>query len=204
MPAFRGLDPARKFPCEVLGCTAAFVKRAHLRRHEMTHTQRRDFVCPGCSRAFSRNDSMARHLRRKHPHLYHSPEASSSAAAGTGQTYVGAASADASTSTAPATFATTSSHGVLALRSPFDSSFYSNSGDVQRRADDYRTLPDSLGRQPSYSVPYNQEAVPRSPRSNASAQWRDDSRGPDGPALSHAVASVSVATCQNLSMHARD
>ncbi|GAC98937.1 C2H2 type zinc finger containing protein [Pseudozyma hubeiensis SY62] len=155
----------------------------------MTHTQRRDFVCPGCNRAFSRNDSMARHLRRKHPHLYRSPETSSSAAAGTGQTYIGAASADASTSTATATFAT-GGHGILALRSPFGSSFYSNSGNAQRRADDHRTFPDSLGRQSSYSIPYDQEAVPRSPRSNASAQWRDDSRGPDGPAPPHAVAST--------------
>lgn len=72
MPPVRGVEPVqpvRRFRCSFQGCTAAFIKRAHLRRHEMTHTQRRDFVCPGCGRPFSRNDSMARHLRRKHPNL---------------------------------------------------------------------------------------------------------------------------------------
>lgn len=60
----------RRHVCPEVGCGASFVKRAHLRRHEMTHTSQRDFICPGCGRAFSRNDSMERHLRRKHFELY--------------------------------------------------------------------------------------------------------------------------------------
>ncbi|TKY87621.1 hypothetical protein EX895_003202 [Sporisorium graminicola] len=155
MPAFRGQDPARKFHCDVGGCSASFVKRAHLRRHEMTHTQRRDFHCPGCNRAFSRNDSMARHLRRKHPHLYPSPESSNTSAtvAATGverlytagverlnpdRLYTGSSSSVPSSSVsagAAVNFAPTSSYGMLSLRSPFDSGVNSP---VQRRADEQR------------------------------------------------------------------
>ncbi|SJX65879.1 Cys(2)His(2) zinc finger transcriptional activator [Sporisorium reilianum f. sp. reilianum] len=169
MPAFRGPDPARKFHCDVPGCSASFVKRAHLRRHEMTHTQRRDFSCPGCSRAFSRNDSMARHLRRKHPHLYRSPESTIATATGVERLYSGSASSVPSSSTSAAANYPTSSYSMLSLRSPFDSGVNSP---VQRRSDEQRLLPDPMARPSGFNDVYGRDGVPHSPKGVSSAHWR--------------------------------
>ncbi|KAJ1570855.1 hypothetical protein NDA11_004899 [Ustilago hordei] len=144
MPAFRGHDSARKFHCDVPGCSASFVKRAHLRRHEMTHTRRRDFHCPGCNRAFSRNDSMARHLRRKHPHLYHSHETASAGTTGVERVFTGCTNSTTGASTTGDTFPSPTEYSTLSLRSPFD---HSNSSNTQHyRAGDAATLHHSLGR----------------------------------------------------------
>jgi len=169
MPAFRGHDSARKFHCDVPDCSASFVKRAHLRRHEMTHTQRRDFCCPGCNRAFSRNDSMARHLRRKHPNLYRSQDTAPSATTGVDRLYTGAVNSAANSSATSTDFAPASGYNPMPLRSPFDTAI---SSPWQRRNDDQRGLPDSLGRIP------------------ASSEWRaaGPSRGPD-PSISLPVVS---------------
>ncbi len=118
MPAFRSHDLARKFHCDVPGCSASFVKRAHLRRHEMTHTQQRDFTCPGCNRAFSRNDSMARHLRRKHPHLCRQTESSSTATTSGERLYTGVASGAANPFSSSGTVSSTNGYSMLSLRSP--------------------------------------------------------------------------------------
>lgn len=193
MPAFRSHDPARKFHCDVLGCSASFVKRAHLRRHEMTHTQRRDFTCPGCNRAFSRNDSMARHLRRKHPHLYRSPEApSASSTTPAERLYTGAAPGAAASSN----FVSTSSYSMLALRSPSESAFNSNNSAYQRRAHDPRTLPDPLARTASFPDIYSRDGATHSPKGISSAHWRDSSRAPDAAFLPGAAPPVSVTTNQ--------
>ncbi|SPO32030.1 related to Cys(2)His(2) zinc finger transcriptional activator [Ustilago trichophora] len=188
MPAFRGHDSARKFHCDVPGCAASFVKRAHLRRHEMTHTQRRDFSCPGCNRAFSRNDSMARHLRRKHPHLYRSQEGASSAASGVERLYAGGITSVAAPSASMSSLVPAGGYNMLALRSPFDNSI---SSPVQRRSEDYRSLPDKLSRPTSSSDTYGREAMLHSPKGASSAQWRapGSSRMPEssysGAGISH-------------------
>lgn len=178
MPAFRGHDSARKFHCDVPGCSASFVKRAHLRRHEMTHTQRRDFSCPGCNRAFSRNDSMARHLRRKHPHLYRSQENAPSATTGVERLYTGSVVSVSGSSTSMGNPAPASGYSLLSLRSPFDNGIGSP---VQRRSDDFRSLPDPLGRTSTSSDYYAREAVLHSPKGASSTQWRaaGPSRIPD-------------------------
>lgn len=169
MPAFRGHDSARKFHCDVPGCSASFVKRAHLRRHEMTHTQRRDFNCPGCNRAFSRNDSMARHLRRKHPHLYTSHEAASTATTGVERLFTGGASSVASSSTAVDSFASPAGYSTLSLRSPFDNG---NNSTLPRRHDDARTFSDTFGRPTTSPEQSHREALLRSQIGATSAQWR--------------------------------
>lgn len=195
MPAFRGHDPARKFHCDVPGCSASFVKRAHLRRHEMTHTQRRDFVCPSCARSFSRNDSMARHLRRKHPHLYRSPEAPVSSAAGGDRLYRGSASSMASSSASgPTNFASTSSYSMLALRSPFDSTVGNGGSPAQRRSDDQRLLPDPTERSSAYSDAYGRDNMPHSPKGASSAHWHPDgpSRETDHAFFASAAPTVSL------------
>ena len=180
MPAFRGHDSARKFHCDVPGCSASFVKLAHLRRHEMTHTQRRDFSWPGCNRAFSRNDSMARHLRRKHPHLYRSQEAAPGATTGIERLYTGSVGSVAGSSTSLNSFAPTSGYSMLSLRSPFDSSS-SISSSAQRRSEDHRSLSDVRGRPCAASDLDSRDAVLHSPKGASSAQWRavGSSRMPD-------------------------
>lgn len=191
MPAFRGHDPSRKFHCDVPGCSASFVKRAHLRRHEMTHTQRRDFTCPGCSRAFSRNDSMARHLRRKHPHLYRSQEATPNATTGIERLYTGSLSSVAGPSASADDFASASGYSLTAFRPPFDHNATEN---MQRRYDDTRTATDALGR-PSTSLDmYSREMTLQSPKETCVPQWRagTSSHTTDPPHDSFIASAVST------------
>ncbi len=190
MPAFRGHDSARKFHCEVPGCSASFVKRAHLRRHEMTHTQRRDFSCPGCARAFSRNDSMARHLRRKHPHLYRSHDAAPTASTGVERLYTGSMTAPIGSSAAGSSSISSNAYGLMPLRPPFD---HNGNNLVQRRHEDIRSLPDALGRPSQFADNYNREVLLHSPKGASTAQWRaaSTSRTVDGSYATAYPSSVS-------------
>lgn len=188
MPPFRGHESARKFHCDVPGCSASFVKRAHLRRHEMTHTQRRDFSCPGCNRAFSRNDSMARHLRRKHPHLYRSHDTPANATTGGERLYTGMVHSSAETSTSTASFAPTTGYSLLSLRSPFDSSIHSP---AQRRHED-GCLPDPLPSSAASADVYHRGISLHSPNGASIGQWYTpgSSRMPDlhGPSSASQVS----------------
>lgn len=192
MPAFRSHDLARKFHCDVPGCSASFVKRAHLRRHEMTHTQQRDFTCPGCNRAFSRNDSMARHLRRKHPHLCRQSESSSTATTSGERLYTGVASGAADPFSSSGTVASTNGYSMLSLRSPYESAISTSS--TQRGPGQQRLMSEPLERSSVLYNGYSRESVPRSPKSSNQAHWHTaaSAREPNASLPSTLVQSVSA------------
>jgi uncharacterized C2H2 Zn-finger protein len=60
----------KRFSCAVQGCDQAFHLRADLIRHTKTHDVQADITCDydGCSRTFSREDNMKRHVREAHKH----------------------------------------------------------------------------------------------------------------------------------------
>ncbi|OUM69315.1 hypothetical protein PIROE2DRAFT_30055, partial [Piromyces sp. E2] len=51
----------RPYVCST--CGAGFVRKHDLNRHEKVHTGVKNYKCPYCDRAFSRNDALSRHLR---------------------------------------------------------------------------------------------------------------------------------------------
>ncbi|GAB0496485.1 hypothetical protein MMPV_007797 [Pyropia vietnamensis] len=60
-------EKARRHPCTVPGCTAAFSESSHVRTHMRTvHERRRDFVCDICNAALSTRSVLAKHKRNVH------------------------------------------------------------------------------------------------------------------------------------------
>lgn len=60
-------EKARRHPCTVPGCTAAFSESSHVRTHMRTvHERRRDFVCNICNTALSTRSVLAKHKRNVH------------------------------------------------------------------------------------------------------------------------------------------
>ncbi|KAF2844051.1 hypothetical protein T440DRAFT_473706 [Plenodomus tracheiphilus IPT5] len=55
----------RKHRCRT--CDKAFLTNSHLRRHEASHTKRRQLTCPFCEKQFSRRDLACRHVKRCSP-----------------------------------------------------------------------------------------------------------------------------------------
>ncbi|UZJ56105.1 hypothetical protein CBS101457_005425 [Exobasidium rhododendri] len=54
------------FSCSYLKCQYTCGKSSHLQRHVKSHTKERDFQCTFCLAAFSRNDTLTRHLSSQH------------------------------------------------------------------------------------------------------------------------------------------
>lgn len=48
--------------CPIPTCGRLFKRLEHLKRHVRTHTQERPYVCPHCSKAFSRSDNLAQYV----------------------------------------------------------------------------------------------------------------------------------------------
>ena len=61
-------DKPRPFICEI--CLRGFVRREHLKRHSLAHTQARQFDCVYCGRPFTRRDMVLRHQRTLHWQLF--------------------------------------------------------------------------------------------------------------------------------------
>ncbi len=186
MPPLRGHDSTRKFHCEVQGCSASFVKRAHLRRHEMTHTQRRDFHCPGCNRAFSRNDSMSRHLRRKHPHLYRAHQNTSLDPSDVDHLHLPRLSTVVGLSTTVGNIASSSGTTLSSRPSPFE--HHSNSP-MQSRQDDHRSFGTQLTRPASTSDMYAHPGLLHTSQGLAAGH----SRASAAPQLSESPSSAQVS-----------
>ncbi|KAH6957485.1 hypothetical protein DER45DRAFT_569829, partial [Fusarium avenaceum] len=51
---------ATAFPCQ--HCTKSFSRQEHLQRHMQRHTGLRPFACPECGKAFPRRDTLRRHI----------------------------------------------------------------------------------------------------------------------------------------------
>ena len=67
-------DPAEensisaKYACPHPGCEKVFVRQFHVRRHVLTHENKKPFKCPhkGCQARFTRRDNCTQHQRTKH------------------------------------------------------------------------------------------------------------------------------------------
>jgi transcription factor STE12 len=53
--------PQKSHSCPIPTCGRLFKRLEHLKRHVRTHTQEKPYVCPHCSRAFSRSDNLAQY-----------------------------------------------------------------------------------------------------------------------------------------------
>lgn len=56
-----GLD-SRHY-CSHEGCERSFIRKEHLTRHALSHTENPSYICNICSRAFTRNDVLQKHVR---------------------------------------------------------------------------------------------------------------------------------------------
>ncbi|XP_046660766.1 zinc finger protein 460-like isoform X3 [Homalodisca vitripennis] len=54
------LEKERPWVCGV--CGAAHIRKEHLDRHQLTHTDERPYACPLCPKAFKHNEHLSRHL----------------------------------------------------------------------------------------------------------------------------------------------
>ncbi|KAL4862773.1 hypothetical protein BDV12DRAFT_178375 [Aspergillus spectabilis] len=54
------------FWCQFPGCNARYRRKAHLNRHERSHTKQQAFLCSNCGRGFQRSDTLRRHIRKQH------------------------------------------------------------------------------------------------------------------------------------------
>ncbi|SCU87165.1 LAME_0D09032g1_1 [Lachancea meyersii CBS 8951] len=64
---YQGHTPSGKprlFVCKV--CTRAFARQEHLARHERSHTKEKPYHCGVCERKFTRRDLLIRHVHRAH------------------------------------------------------------------------------------------------------------------------------------------
>ena len=60
-------DLADEFGCTFPGCGISFKRIQHLKRHFISHTNHRAFVCAQCKSQFSRLDNLNAHLRKNGP-----------------------------------------------------------------------------------------------------------------------------------------
>ncbi|KAL5444239.1 hypothetical protein PMIN07_010419 [Paraphaeosphaeria minitans] len=59
------LTVERPFVCS--NCSAAFVRREHLKRHELSvHSDQKKHVCQVCGKAFTRGDNLKQHMQQVH------------------------------------------------------------------------------------------------------------------------------------------
>ncbi|KAK0722424.1 transcription factor steA [Lasiosphaeria miniovina] len=56
-----GPYPQKSHSCPIPTCGRLFKRLEHLKRHVRTHTQERPYICPHCSKAFSRSDNLAQY-----------------------------------------------------------------------------------------------------------------------------------------------
>ncbi|KAH9900553.1 STE like transcription factor-domain-containing protein [Xylariomycetidae sp. FL2044] len=56
-----GPYPQKSHSCPIPTCGRLFKRLEHLKRHVRTHTQERPYICPYCSKAFSRSDNLAQY-----------------------------------------------------------------------------------------------------------------------------------------------
>ncbi|KAL5044595.1 hypothetical protein BDW71DRAFT_198905 [Aspergillus fruticulosus] len=54
------------FRCQFPGCNARYRRKAHLNRHERSHTKPQAFFCSNCGCRFQRSDTLRRHIRKQH------------------------------------------------------------------------------------------------------------------------------------------
>ncbi|KAG5446926.1 Zinc finger protein 579 [Clonorchis sinensis] len=59
------MDELAKHECAV--CKRWFEDTYKLKRHSVVHTKQRPFVCVLCAKAYSQNESLREHQRKKHP-----------------------------------------------------------------------------------------------------------------------------------------
>nr|CDI56232.1 Cys(2)His(2) zinc finger transcriptional activator [Melanopsichium pennsylvanicum 4] len=110
---------------------------------------------------------MARHLRRKHPHLHHSQDASSVATTTNERLYTGGIS-NISGPSSMSSFAPSTGYSMLSLRSPFNHGI----GPVQRRCEESCNLLDPPRRPTtSYSDIYGRDSIPPSPKAPSPILW---------------------------------
>eukprot|EP00002_Diphylleia_rotans_P018580 TRINITY_DN3598_c0_g1_i1.p1 TRINITY_DN3598_c0_g1~~TRINITY_DN3598_c0_g1_i1.p1 ORF type:complete len:672 (+),score=132.82 TRINITY_DN3598_c0_g1_i1:49-2064(+) len=57
------VEPRKLLPCPYEGCGKSFQRPDHLRKHILTHTGEKPFVCHHCQKAFSRMDKLKDHLQ---------------------------------------------------------------------------------------------------------------------------------------------
>ncbi|KAH7328436.1 STE like transcription factor-domain-containing protein [Stachybotrys elegans] len=56
-----GPYPQKSHSCPIPTCGRLFKRLEHLKRHVRTHTQEKPYICPHCSKAFSRSDNLAQY-----------------------------------------------------------------------------------------------------------------------------------------------